>query len=58
MDELKTEQTVRLECLITAFEHYNCMLENGIVPEQTPYEISEQMYDYIMNRRIPQINYN
>jgi hypothetical protein len=53
MYELTPEQQVRLECLITAFDNYNTMLENNIEPTVSPYELAEMMYAYIMDRKIP-----
>lgn len=58
MDELLPEQVVRMECLIAAFDHYNCSIENGIVPLFTPYESAEIMYAYIMDRTLPKANFN
>ncbi len=58
MDELQSEQLVRMECLITAFEHYNTCIENGIDTLFTPYELAEQMYKYILDRELPKANFN
>ncbi len=58
MEKLQAEQELRLECIITAFEHLNTMAENGITVLKSPYEIAEEMYSYVLEGTIPEINYN
>lgn len=53
MNELSPEQQVRFDCILTAFKTYNTMIENGIEPTVSPYEISEQMFVYVFERKIP-----
>ena len=59
MIELQVEQQVRLEAIILAFEHVNILIVDGVPIQKTPYEIAEEIYAYVFERKIPkEINYN